>query len=107
MTALIYIKKCEEFRRKALQGFPWDGKFVLEDLLALRLAGLSAVPLKGLPAVRRAGLRAVFMAGWRVPLGLASWPGQVHAETFFNLSAIQILIMDCLGTPRRLASLSK
>jgi hypothetical protein len=32
MIPLIYIKKCEEVRRKVLQGFPWDGKFVLAGL---------------------------------------------------------------------------
>jgi len=26
-----------------LQGFPWDGKFILADLLALRLEALPAV----------------------------------------------------------------
>jgi len=63
MTPLIYIKKREEVGRKVLQGFPWDGKFVLADLLTLRLAGLSAVPLKGLCAFRWAGLSAVRLAG--------------------------------------------
>jgi len=33
MTPLIYIKKREEVRRKVLQGFPWDGKFVLAGLI--------------------------------------------------------------------------
>jgi hypothetical protein len=43
MTPLIYIKKCEEVRRKALQGFPWDGKFVLAGLPAVCRAGLTPI----------------------------------------------------------------